>query len=50
MTDSTVFIDDSIRNVEAAIAKGLRGVHFQGASKLRTELHALGILLPGQGD
>lgn len=43
---STVFIDDSIRNVEASIKEGLRGIHFEGADDLRARLRALGLLLP----
>jgi 2-haloacid dehalogenase len=42
---STVFIDDSIRNVEAAEVEGLHGIHFQGAGDLRLKLQALGIPL-----
>lgn len=44
--ESTVFIDDSIRNVEASVAEGLLGIHFRSASELRTQLRALGIPLP----
>ena len=43
---STVFIDDSLRNVEASVAQGLHGIHFQGAAALRRQLTALGIALP----
>jgi 2-haloacid dehalogenase len=43
---STVFIDDSIRNVEAAEVEGLHGIHFQGAGDLRLRSRALGIPLP----
>lgn len=42
---STVFIDDSIRNVEASIREGLHGIHFQGAADLRARLRALGLPL-----
>lgn len=44
--ESTVFIDDSMRNVEASIGEGLHGIHFRSASELRTQLRALGIPLP----
>ena len=39
-----VFIDDVERNVEAARAAGLHGVHFTGADALRRELKGLGLL------
>jgi 2-haloacid dehalogenase len=42
---STVFIDDSIRNVEASIREGLHGIHFQGAADLRARLRAFGLPL-----
>lgn len=42
---STVFIDDSIRNVEASMAEGLHGIHFQNAADLRLQLQALGLPL-----
>lgn len=44
--ESTVFIDDSLRNVEASKAQGLHGLHFTGADELRRQLTALGIPLP----
>jgi len=40
---SAVFIDDNLRNVKAGEALGLRGIHFQSASQLKTELNLLGI-------
>jgi len=43
---STIFIDDSIRNVEASIKEGLHGIHFRSAADLRAELRALGLPLP----
>lgn len=45
---STVFIDDSRRNVDAAVAEGLHGIHFQHAAGLRAQLNALGMALPGE--
>lgn len=33
-----VFIDDSLKNVDAAEALGIRGIHFQGAGSLRSVL------------
>jgi len=42
---STVFIDDSLRNVEASVREGLHGIHFQSAGELRAQLQALGIPL-----
>ncbi|HEX8048083.1 HAD family hydrolase [Rhizobium sp.] len=40
---STIFIDDSIANVEGARAAGWHAVHFTGAAKLRNDLAAYGI-------
>lgn len=40
----TVFIDDSLPNVEAGLAAGLRALHFSSPEKLRGELAALGVL------
>ncbi|WFU09766.1 HAD family phosphatase [Rhizobium sp. CB3090] len=40
---STIFIDDSLANVEGAIAAGWNAVHFSGAEKLRSDLAAYGI-------
>lgn len=39
-----VFIDDSLKNVEAAAALGIHGIHFRSPSALRDELTALGVL------
>ena len=39
-----VFIDDSLKNVEAAVALGIHGIHFRSPSALRDELTALGVL------
>ena len=38
-----VFIDDSLKNVEAAQAVGLHGIHFQGAAELRKALAVHGM-------
>ncbi|GAJ94702.1 HAD family phosphatase [Agrobacterium sp. SHOUNA12C] len=40
---STIFIDDSLANVEGAKAAGWHAVHFTGAAKLRSDLAAYGI-------
>jgi 2-haloacid dehalogenase len=40
----TVFIDDSLANVEGAAAVGLIALHFTGEPKLRRELRELGLL------
>jgi 2-haloacid dehalogenase len=39
-----IFIDDSIKNVEAAHALGLHAIHFRSADELERELSALGVL------
>ena len=39
-----VFIDDNLRNVQAAQAVGLHTIHFQSPEQLREELAALGVL------
>jgi len=39
-----VFIDDSPKNVEAAAALGIHGIHFRSPSALRDDLTALGVL------
>jgi 2-haloacid dehalogenase len=43
--ESTVFIDDSLRNVEASRAQGLHGIHFKDADSLCRQLRALGVPL-----
>lgn len=43
---STVFIDDSVRNVKAADDQGIKGIHFQTAADLRMQLKLLGVHLP----
>ncbi len=40
---STIFIDDSLANVEGAKAAGWNAVHFTGADKLRADLKTFGI-------
>jgi len=40
---SAVFIDDSLRNVEAAMRQGMQAIHFAGADDLRARLRALGM-------
>ncbi len=39
----TLFIDDTMSNVDAAHAAGWQAVHFTGADKLKSDLAALGI-------
>lgn len=46
--DQAVFIDDLADNVAAAQACGLTGLLFTGADKLRSDLLALGLPVPGQ--
>jgi len=41
---STVFIDDSMHNVEAGRNAGLHALHFTGPQQLRTDLTQLGML------
>jgi 2-haloacid dehalogenase len=43
---ATVFIDDQIRNVNAARELGLHALHFSSAAQLRRDLGALGVPLP----
>ena len=40
---TTVFIDDSLRNVKGAEAVGITGIHFHNPSQLKEELGRLGI-------
>jgi 2-haloacid dehalogenase len=40
---ATLFIDDSAKNVAAAIDAGWQALHFTGAQKLRADLEGLGI-------
>lgn len=39
----TIFIDDSLRNVEGAEAVGITGIHFHNPSQLKEQLQRLGI-------
>ncbi|MGD0096316.1 MAG: HAD-IA family hydrolase [Terracidiphilus sp.] len=39
-----LFIDDRTENVAAAVAQGMKGIQFEGAASLRTELVSLGVL------
>ncbi|WP_374166454.1 HAD family hydrolase [Arcticibacter sp. MXS-1] len=41
LAEESVFIDDSLRNVEAARKVGIRSVHFKSAAQLATELGPL---------
>jgi 2-haloacid dehalogenase len=45
----TVFVDDSVANVEAAQQLGFIGLHFDDADRLRTDLERLGVLGPVGG-
>lgn len=42
--DDSVFIDDNLRNVEAAQRLGFYAIHFSSPAHLRAELEALGFL------
>jgi 2-haloacid dehalogenase len=42
---ASLFIDDSLANVEGAKAAGWQAVHFTDAAKLKTDLSALGVTL-----
>jgi 2-haloacid dehalogenase len=44
---TTVFIDDSQRNLDAARGLGMRTVHFASAAQLRRWLQDAGLLAPG---
>jgi 2-haloacid dehalogenase len=41
-----VYVDDVAANAEAAVALGMRAIHFTGPAALRAELAALGLLPP----
>ena len=47
--DQTVFIDDSLANVEGAAAVGLIALHFTDAATLRADLARMGLLEPHSG-
>ena len=40
---TTIFIDDSLRNVKGAEAVGITGIHFHNAMQLKEELQRVGI-------
>lgn len=40
---TTIFIDDSLRNIKGAGAVGITGIHFHNARQLKEELQKLGI-------
>ncbi len=42
--EDTLFIDDNLRNVEAARAMGIQTIHFQSAKDLERQLAAFGIV------
>ncbi len=42
--EELVYVDDNVRNAEAATALGLHGIHFTGPDALRGELAALGLV------
>ena len=42
--EQAIFIDDSLKNVDAARALGLHAIHFRSADALERELLALGVL------
>ncbi len=46
--ERTVFVDDSLPNIEAARTLGLTGLAFTGADRLRADLVDLGLLEPRQ--
>ena len=41
---SSIFIDDSLHNVEAAVELGMKGVHFKNPEQLISELRTFGIV------
>jgi 2-haloacid dehalogenase len=45
----TVFVDDTVANVEAAEELGFIGLRFHDPDRLRTDLERLGVLRPGGG-
>jgi len=45
--EEAIFIDDSIKNVDAAHALGLHAIHFRSADQLERDLVQLGVLRAG---
>jgi HAD superfamily hydrolase (TIGR01509 family) len=43
--ENTLFIDDTLKNVEAARRLGMEALHFQGREKLKREMQLYGIYL-----
>jgi putative hydrolase of the HAD superfamily len=43
-TGECLFIDDAQENVDAAVAVGMRGIHFRDAAQLKTDLRSIGLL------
>ena len=41
---NAVFIDDKKENIDAAIMKGIHGIHFTSAKKLNRELERLEVI------
>ena len=44
--EATAFMDDRVRNVEAAERAGMRGVHFGNAGELPGQLRSVGLARP----
>ena len=40
----SVFIDDNLKNVEAAVKLGMKGIYFEGAEKMVVQLAQFGVL------
>jgi 2-haloacid dehalogenase len=45
--EDMIFIDDSIKNIDAARALGLHAIHFRSAGQLEQEMLQLGVLRAG---
>lgn len=45
----SLFIDDSLRNVKAAEAIGIHGIHFKNPQQLRMELEKINVILSPHG-
>ncbi len=41
---ASLFIDDSLENVKAALKMGMRAIHFHSPDQLRSDLHELGVI------